>query len=108
MARIKRKNAQSMSEIIHETLRSMKVDYTMNNMLIFKAWDQASGAGDYTVRKFFRDGKLYITVSSSVIRSQLNLQKEAYLEKINKLISEDILFYPGENGCNYVKELIIK
>jgi hypothetical protein len=35
------------------------------------AWDQASGAAPYTIKRYFRDGKLFITLSSSVLCSQL-------------------------------------
>ena len=46
-------------------------------------------------------------MNSSVIRSQLHFQKDALLEKINALLSEDALFSSGGTK-RYVKELIIK
>ena len=72
------------------------------------AWDAASGAARYTVRRFYRDGKLYITVDSSVVRSQLSFQRDALLKKINALLAEDSLFTRDDARVGFVKELILK
>ena len=70
--------------------------------------DAASGAGRYTVRRYFRDGKLYITVDSSVVRSQLSFQRDVLLEKINALLAQDELFTCDDPRSGCVKELILK
>ena len=85
----------------------MLVNRAFNTHLVFSAWDDASGAGRYTIKKFFRDGRLYVTVSSSVVRSQLLFQKSALIDKMNALITGNELFC-GTAGEKYVKDLIIK
>lgn len=79
-----------------------------NTRRIYAAWDEASGASNYTIRRFFRDGKLYITLSSSVIRSQLSVRKAFLLEKINTILSEDALIIDNNTYPKEVKELILK
>ncbi|MCQ2157567.1 MAG: DUF721 domain-containing protein [Bacteroidales bacterium] len=106
--RVSRKTAVSVGDSILMALKEMRVSATHNTHRIFAAWDDASGAGPYTVKRFFRDGKLYITVSSSVIRNQLYFQKDALIEKINAILNGDPLFIKDDSHVGLVKELILK
>lgn len=116
--KLRRKNAQAMNEIICDLLKSMRLNYGMTSHLVFGAWDRVSGAGPYTAKRFFRDGKLYITLNSSVVRSQLRMQQSFLLEKINAELASDPVFAPlgrldsadgSDTGKNeYVRELILK
>ena len=106
-SRIARKTAQPLLEVIKEMLADGGAAATHNSRLIFMAWDQASGAAPYTIRRFFRDGKLYITLSSSVICSQLRMQKDVLLSKVNAIVAGNEL-YIGGTAEGPVKELIIK
>lgn len=108
MTRIARKTAVPVGVVIREFLRANHLTAGLNTHRVFSAWDAASGAKPYTVRKFFRDGKLFITVDSSVVRSQLYFQKTALIEKINRILEKDDLFAKDEPRVGYVKELIIK
>ena len=108
MNRLPRKNAVTIGDAIEEMLRATKLASGLNIQRIFSAWDEASGAGPFTIRKFFRDGKLYITTSSSVICSQLSFQKEELIEKMNAILAGDRLFIKDDPKTGYVKELILK
>ena len=108
MSRVARKTAVSLSEAIQEYLKAAKLTSGLNTQRIFAAWDAASGAGRYTVRRFFRDGRLYITVDSSVVRSQLSFQRDTLIEKINALLAQDELFIRDDARVGIVKELILK
>lgn len=106
--RIPRKTAIPLSELMKEFVRDSRLSSGLNTRRIFSAWDDASGAGKYTVGRFFRDGRLFITVSSSVVRSQLYFQKDAIVEKINEILRKDELFAGDDKYVGYVKELILK
>ena len=108
MSRVARKTAVSLSEAIQEYLKAAKLTSGLNTQRIFAAWDAASGAARYTVRRFFRDGRLYITVDSSVVRSQLSFQRDTLIEKINALLAQDELFTRDDARVGIVKELILK
>ena len=103
----KRKTAMSMEEANDMYIREMKIASGLNTQLIFAAWDKASGAAKYTIGRFFRDGKLYITLGSSVLRSQLYFQKDALVESINEILSSDPLFVKDDK-VSFVKEIILK
>ena len=97
-----------MEEVVDMFIRDLKLSTGLNTQCVFRAWDNASGAANYTVRRFFRDGKLYITLNSSALRSMLFLQKAALVDKMNILLNQDPLFTKDDKRASYVKEIILK
>lgn len=97
-----------MDEIIPMFIRSMKLSSGHNAQRVFAAWDAVSGVPGYSLRKFFRDGKLYVTLSSSMVRSHLEFQKAALVQAVNSYLENDALFIKEGEGKEYVKEIILK
>ena len=108
MSRMERKTAQPVGEALRAWLKAYHLTPGLNTQRVFAAWDQASGAAPYTVRRYYRDGILYITLNSSVIRSQLNIQRQFLLEKMNAILAGDELFTRDEPLVGFVKELRLK
>ncbi len=106
--RLMRKKPLSMDEVVSMYIKSMKISSGLNTQCIFSAWDEASGAARFTLKKFFRDGKLYVTLNSSVVRNQLSFQKDALIEKMNSMLAENELFSKDDSRVTFVKELILK
>lgn len=105
---IHRKEAIGMDQVVREYIQSMKLTAGLNTQRVFAAWDACSGASAYTLKRFFRGGKLYITLGSSVIRSQLYFQRDVLVEKMNAFLAKDGLFTGEDPTVGYVKELILK
>ena len=97
-----------MEEVVELFIKDMRLATVLNTHCVFRAWDKASGAERYTIRRFFRDGKLYITLNSSALRSILFLQRAALVDKINILLSQDPLFTKSDSKAPFVKEIILK
>ncbi len=106
--RLARKKAIPMEELVGIYIKEMKIASGLNSKRVFAAWDQVSGMGPYTLRKFFRGGKLFLTMSSSMVRSQLWLQREALVKMMNDALAQDPLFTDDGSGPDFVKELILK
>lgn len=106
--RIHRKEAVSMDQLVQQYIKSMKLAAGLNTQRIFQAWDACSGAGPFTLRRFFRGGKLYITLNSSVIRNQLYFQKADLVEKMNAFLAQDSLFTADNRTVGFITELILK
>jgi len=104
--RIARKEAIALDELIGQYVRTMKLSSGLDRRLIFKAWDTVSGVGDCTIGKYFRDGTLYITLSSSVVRNQLSFQKAALIEAMNRELLKENLF--SGDGGSVIKSLVLK
>ena len=105
---ISRKKALEMSEVVELYIKSMRLGPGLNTRRIFEAWDKVSGASRYTIRRFFRDGKLYITLNSSMVRTQLSFQKDAMVQMINQTLRSDELFVKDDPKVKFVEELILK
>lgn len=80
----------------------------LNTHLVFKAWDEVSGAGAYTLKRYLRSGTLYITTKSSVVRSRLEAQKPALLEMLNDRLAMDDLFEPEDRNVSWVKDIVLR
>ena len=105
---INRKDPVAMDELVQMFIKSMKLSAPLNTRRIYKAWDQASGAARYTLRRYFRDGKLYITLNSSMVRTQLGFQRDALVDQVNAILRSDELFQKDDANVKYVEELILK
>ena len=105
---IHRKEAIGMDQVVRQYIQSMKLTAGLNTQRVFAAWDACSGAEAYTLKRFFRGGKLYITLGSSMIRSQLYFQRDVLVEKMNAFLAKDDLFTGEDTSVGYVKELILK
>lgn len=106
--RIHRKEAVGMDQVVEQFIRQMKITAGLNTQRIFEAWDACSGAAPFTLKRFYRDGKLYITLNSSVVRSQLFLQKDLLIEKMNAFLQEDSLFVKDYAKVGFIQQLILK
>ena len=105
---VRRKEALTMEEVIEEYIKSAKIASGLNTQRIFAAWDECSGAGPFTLKRYFRSGVLYVTLKSSVIRNQLSFQEEALIEKMNATLSGDPLFTSDNRTVGFIKELVLK
>lgn len=106
--RLPRKKALGMDEVVDMYIREMKLSAGLNTQRIFAAWDDVSGAASCTIGKFFRDGRLYITLNSSVVRNQLYFQRAILVGKMNSFLANDTLFVKDDPKVGYIKELILK
>ena len=105
---IRRKEALTMDEVVAEYIKSAKMASGLNTQRVFSAWDECSGAGPFTLKKYFWSGTLYVTLNSSVVRNQLYFKKEALIEKMNAWLSGDRLFTPDNRTAGYVKDLVLR
>ena len=100
------KRALPISDVLKLMIARSGARATHNAQRIYLAWNEASGAGDCTIRRFYRDGRLVITLNSSVVRSSLSFQKDTLIQKINAIVSQDSLFIGDSDEA--VKELVLK
>ena len=105
---IHKKEAVGMEEVISRYIKSRRIAAGLNTQRVFAAWDACSGAAPATLRRFYRGGKLYITLSSSVVRNQLFLQNDVLIEKMNAFLAQDALFTSDNKTVGFIQELILK
>ncbi|MCM1177374.1 MAG: DUF721 domain-containing protein [Bacteroides sp.] len=104
---IRRQEAVGMDVLVKAFIRSMKLTSGLNTQRVFAAWDEVSGAGRYTVSRYFRNGVLHCGMSSSMVRSHIYMQKDVILQKMNEFLENDGMF--DNDGKNPpVKDIILK
>jgi hypothetical protein len=106
--RIHRKQALGMEEVIDQYIRSMKLAAGLNTQRVFAAWDEVSGAASATLRRYYRDGVLRVSLASSVQRFELGLQKAQMIERMNAWLLQDDLFVMDDPKVGLVKDIILK
>ena len=106
--RIHRKQALGMEEVIDQYIRSMKLAAGLNTQRVFAAWDEVSGAASATLRRYYRDGVLRVSLASSVQRFELGLQKAQMIERMNAWLLQDDLLVKDDPKVGLVKDIILK
>jgi hypothetical protein len=105
---IRRKEAVGMEALIADYIKEMKLEAGLNRQRVFEAWDTVSGAAAYTVDRFYKDGVLYCTIGSSVVRNQLYFQRNILMERMNRYLESDGGFISDMKGGRPVRNLILK
>ena len=105
---VPRKEAIGMDILMKLFIRQNGLSARLNTQRVFDAWDAVSGASRYTLNRFYRDGKLFVTVSSSMLRSHFELQRRQLVEALNEHLRNDSMFDQECKLVGCVKELIIK
>lgn len=106
--KLRRKDAVGMDVLIDQFIREMKLSSGLNRQRVFEAWDVVSGAARYTVGRFYRDGVLYCTIGSSVVRNQLCFQKAYLIDRMNAYLETDGHFINDGNSRPPIIDLVLK
>ena len=106
--RVERKTAEGMESVMLRYVKAMGISASHNTRRIVAAWNEASQAGANTIRTFFKDGTLTVTLNSSVIRSVLLMQSDLLIAKMNQILDEDELFIKDDPRLKKVEKLVLK
>ena len=105
---IGRREALTMDQVIEEFIRGAKLSQGLNEQRVYAAWDEVTGAGTFTLERFFRDGTLTVRLASSMVRTHLWMQRYEIVRNINGWLRRDSLFVKEEGKEEYVKELVLR
>lgn len=90
---MKRAGEQKIGGLLKEFLRTNGLEEEFMNHLILREWDKCVGekVAELTVNKYFKDGVLYCSIGSSMVRSQLVFRKDMIIGMINSKIGSDLV-----------------
>ena len=82
-----------MERWLQEFIKEEHLEDGLQRLKIFKVWDLVVGEAGAraTSNKFFRDGVLYCTINSSIIRTQLYYRKDDIALQMNKMLNDNIV-----------------
>ncbi len=86
---MRRQQAESIGNIYRAILKNTWLGPALLRVEVFQTWEATviPQAAKSTVRQFFKDGILYVTLSSSSLRSHLYFQLEDIRRKMNFSLS---------------------
>lgn len=106
--RIDKKTADSSDKLISGYIKMMKLAPALNTRRVFMAWMENSGAAAYTIKQFYRNGTLTVTLNSSMIRTVVGSRLDEIIERINCQLKEDELFTDDDPKVGYVQKIVLK
>jgi len=90
---MKRENTQLIKDILQEFIKEEHLEDGLQRVRIFRTWDLVVGEAGAraTTNKFFRDGILYCTINSSIVRTQLYYRKDDIVVMMNKMLNVSLV-----------------
>ena len=84
---MRRDNTRSIAEIIKELIEAYKLDDKLIESKIIQSWESIVGnyIASKTSKLFIHDHKLYVGIQSSIIKHELMIASDDFLEKINEI-----------------------
>jgi predicted nucleic acid-binding Zn ribbon protein len=80
-------------DVLQEFLRENKLDVKLRERGLIDSWEELMGKtiSRATKKIYIKEGKLFIVISSSVIRNELYMLKQEIVRKLNEKAGEDII-----------------
>lgn len=88
-----RSNARKISDVLKEFLQENKLDKKFKERELIESWEELVGRAISRATKniYIRNGKLFVVISSSVVRNELYMLKDEIVRKLNERIGEEII-----------------
>lgn len=90
---MQRKKTQTLGDAIRDFLRENNIDSRLNETRAIHAWHAILGSGvsKYTQNVYIKNGILYVHLSSSVLRQELQMSRENIKNMINKHLQAEVV-----------------
>ena len=90
---MQRSNTQSMGEAIRAFLKESKLEKPLKERQLVSSWESLLGrsVARATREIYIKDGKLYVALTSSVIRNELYMLQDEIIRRLNEAAGEELL-----------------
>ncbi|HNX12034.1 MAG TPA: DUF721 domain-containing protein [Paludibacteraceae bacterium] len=96
---MRRRNTEKLSDILGQVLKQNHLDEKLYETRVLKSWSVVLGENvmNYTSNLYFSKKRLYVTLTSSVLRQELFLTREEIRNSLNNYV-----------GFPVVKEIVFQ
>jgi len=96
---MRRNKTITLGEALKEYREKMNIDSRLKEVSLMNSWEDIAGRAiaKRTSKVYLREGKLYIYLTSSVVRTELSMARHALRERLNEQAGEEL-----------VKEIILR
>jgi len=86
-------NTRKINEVLKEFLRENNLDVRFKERELVESWEEMVGrtVNRATKNIYIRDRKLFVVLSSSVVRNELYMLKNEIVRKLNERVGEQII-----------------
>ncbi|MBP5228768.1 MAG: DUF721 domain-containing protein [Bacteroidales bacterium] len=90
---MKRNKPVKLAQLLKEYINDIETGDNILAARVLRTWDEVmeENITRATMSKFFKDGVLYCTISSSILRSMLVARGYSIKEKINNTLGSDVV-----------------
>ncbi|HDR88175.1 MAG TPA: DUF721 domain-containing protein [Bacteroidetes bacterium] len=90
---MRRSHTQSLGEIIREILKDSVTGRKLREVQLIGAWEEVVGktVAKRTKNLYIRNRKLYVELTSSVVRNELMMIRSSLVGALNKKAGEDLI-----------------
>lgn len=90
---MKRGEIKSISELVRRTCREDGIETPLNEYRLIAAWNKVLGPSVQAFTKDLRiyNQKLYVSVTSSVLRQELLMNRKALVYKLNEYVKAQVI-----------------
>lgn len=95
---MRKREAQSLSEILGDSLKNLQIEGKIHETRILDAWSEVVGPvlAAHTGNKYVSRRILYVQMDTPIVRSELQMMRQSLVEKLNKAAGaetiKDIIF----------------
>jgi predicted nucleic acid-binding Zn ribbon protein len=96
---MRRSKTISLAEAMKDYIKEMNLEGKLNEIKIINSWEETVGKAiaSKTSKVYIKDQVLYVHLTSSVVRNELLMLRQALKEKLNEKV-----------GCEVIKDIVLK
>lgn len=90
---MRRSKTISIAEAVDDYIKAMNIGEKLGEASVVNSWNEIVGKAisSRTTRIYIKDHVLFVHLSSSVVRNELLMLRQALMEKINKKAGKEIV-----------------
>ena len=90
---MRKREAQSLSEILGESLKNLQIDGKIHETRVMDAWSDVVGPvlAAHTGNKYVSRRILYVQMDTPIIRNELQMMRQNLVDRLNKAAGADTI-----------------
>jgi predicted nucleic acid-binding Zn ribbon protein len=90
---MRRSKTISLAEALKDYVKEMKLEGKLNEVGLISSWEEVVGKAisSRTSKVYIKDQVLYVHLSSSVVRNELLMLRQALKEKLNERAGSEVI-----------------
>lgn len=90
---MKRNNTEKLGDVIRKLLRQEGLETPLNEHRLIESWRDVVGQAiyKYTTNIYIKNQVLYVNISSSVVRQELQMCREILIKNLNAQVGSQVI-----------------